>query len=707
MCWTSCKPHATFSDSRQAADYSTSHSRLAIICLVFALGTPLKVAEGGPPPSQNFAFASFDNPSLAQVIFVKQNSSWYRGQDASQGSNDSIWLNPDPSIVQTRTSANIGKMIYKDPIICRSPQYGTASFSTSFTFKITTTQEYPNCGSGLVFFIANYDKAPEKSYGRYLGMVSRTTLNAHRFFAVEFDTHITKDFSDVSGSHIAINVNSLKSLAVADTSPNTTNPQYYPRLFLYNNYTFTAWIEYNSSTNLIQVWATNSSTSQRPSTTCVNLTYDLSDVFSDTMFVGFSATNNVSDNGMEGHTLFSWTFATHYQPLHNQNPLGHGPNKLKLTLIIVLVIITGGIITCCICCFVQKRRPKGTLARSHNSLVIPIHHLPFNVPKFGFEQLCKATNNFKDDNLIGRGGYGLVYKGELEDGSTIAVKRLKDSVKEDKKMEDFMKELELIGNVRHKNLLQLQGWCYEDKEALFVYTFMSKGSLERYLEGGKLASNTRIQILVGVASALEYLHFGSGPCVLHRDVKAANVLLTDNFQPLLGDFGLARIISNYLSGALITMTPAGTTGYVAPEVAFSGKFSDKVDVYAFGVLALEVACGRRAIFKVQHNSEGERLLEWVQNLDSTNKLVEALDSNMCLEMSPIQVELWKQVLQLALWCCSSLAKDRPNMQQVCQSLDEKNVLLAEPQPSTRDQRATSLELNQTSPLTTESVLSAR
>ncbi|MCO5561845.1 hypothetical protein L7F22_015469 [Adiantum nelumboides] len=689
MCRTSCcKP--IFSDSRQAADYSISHSRLvAIICLVFVLAKPLEVAEGGPPTSQ-FNFASFDNPSLAHVT-LKQNLSWYGGQDANPGSHDdSILLNPDPTDVQTHKIRNIGKMTYKGPITCRCPQYGTASFSTSFTFKITTTQEYPNCGSGMAFFIANYTEAPEDSYGRYLGMVSPKTLDAYRFFAVEFDTHNTSNFSDVSSSHIGINVNSLKSLAVADTSPNTTIPEYYPSLFLYNNYTFTAWIEYNSSTSLIQVWATNSSTSQRPSTPCVNLTYNLSDVFSDTMFVGFSATNNEREDGMEGHTLFSWNFTTHYKPLHNQK-------KLKLPLIIVIVILLGGIITGCIFFFVQKRRSKGTLTRSHNilhsrtdSLVIPIHHLPFNVPKFSLEQLCKATNNFKDDNLIGRGGYGLVYKGELEDGSTVAVKRLKDSLKEDQKVKDFRKELEVIGNIRHKNLLQLQGWCYEDKEALFVYTFMPKGSLERYIKGGKLASYTRIQILAGVASALNFLHFGLGPCVLHRDVKAANVLLTNDFQPLLSDFGLARIIRNYLSGALITMTPAGTPGYVAPEVAFSHKFSDKVDVYAFGVLALEVACGRRAIFKVEDNSEGVRLLEWVQDLDLTNKLVEALDSSMCLEMLPVQVEQWKRVLQLALLCCSPLPEDRPNMLQVCQSLDEKVVLL-----------------DQTSPLTTESVLSAR
>ncbi|MCO5578461.1 hypothetical protein L7F22_032304 [Adiantum nelumboides] len=268
---------------RQAADYSIfSRSRLAIVCLVFVLATPLEVAEGGPPLPQNFSFASFDNPSAAQVIFVKQNSSWYVGQlNSPQAGSDSIRLTPDPSDVQTNKIVNIGKMRYKDPIICRSPQYGTASFSTSFTLKITTTQEHPNCGSGMAFFIANYDKIPEGSYGRYLGMVSPTTLDAaHRFFAVEFDTHQTTEFSDVSARHIAINVNSLLSLAVADTSTNSTNPQYYPRLFLYNNYTFTAWIEYNSSTNLIQVWATNSSTSQRPSTTCVNLTYNLFDVFS-------------------------------------------------------------------------------------------------------------------------------------------------------------------------------------------------------------------------------------------------------------------------------------------------------------------------------------------------------------------------------------------------------------------------------------------
>ncbi|MCO5561837.1 hypothetical protein L7F22_015461 [Adiantum nelumboides] len=668
--------------SRQTYNNPTRYGRLIIIVgLLVVLALPLHVANKFNQPSQNFHFASFDNPSLANVTFVQQGS-WYRGQHATPGSNGTIWLNPDPSAVKTLAEANVGKMVYKDPIRFKFPESGMASFSTWFTFKITTTRQYPDCGSGMVFFISDYTEAPERSYGRYFGMVSPTAIDEQRFFAIEFDTHISETLSDVSGSHIGIDINSLKSLKVADTSPKNTDPAYYPKLFLYNNYTFTAWIDYNSSTNLIQVWMTNSSTPQRPSTRVVSLTCNLSDVFSDTMFVGFSATNNASEDGMEGHVLYSWDF-TIYHPLYEH--LKDSGSVVKPALIAVGVV-SAAVSLCGACYCIWKQTEANKLGRSrtirpHNgSMAISMDHLP-SIPLYTLKKLKKATRNFNNDNQIAEGGYSFVYKGVLNDGSMIAVKRLKGNLKKDRKEADFLSELKVISSIRHRNLLQLQGWCCEDEEALLVYTYMSKGSLNRYLYGserGTLPTDTRIRILAGVASALQYLHFGLGDCVLHRDVKAANVLLTDDFQPMLCDFGLARLISHSQSSDPVTMTAAGTAGYLAPEVYLSGKSSDKADVYGFGVLALEVACGRPAIDRSQPNPDEERLVGWVRNLHFSNRLIEALDSSMQVDMSTPQEEQWKGILHLALMCCNELAEYRPNMRQICQTLDGDNVLLAQP-----------------------------
>ncbi|KAI5072870.1 hypothetical protein GOP47_0012976 [Adiantum capillus-veneris] len=679
----SSKLQTSFS-SRQTFNYPIRHMIITIIGLFFVFSMPLHEAQS-IHPSQSFSFASFADHT--NITFVQQDS-WYGGELAVPGSNGTILLNPDPSTTISLVEANIGKMVYKDPIRFKFPKYGMVSFSTSFTFKITTTGDYPNGGSGMVFFISDYKKAPMGSYGRYFGMVSPTALNAQRFFAVEFDTRNSTNLGDVSDSHIGIDINSLESLNSSDTSPNSKNPSYYPQLFLYNNYTFTAWVDYNSSTNLIEVWMTNSSTSQRPSTTILSHKYDLSNVFNDTMFVGFSATNNVSEDGMEGHALFSWNFTIHY-PIDDEHAKGTG-SVLKLALIGVGVGIVA-ILVCCACFLIWKRNKKSKLGRNKTvrphsgSVVISMDHSTTSVALYTLKQLKKATSNFSNDNQIGEGGYSFVYKGVLEDGTMIAVKRLKGNLKKDRREAEFLSELKVISNTRHRNLLQLQGWCCENEEALLVYNYMSKGSLDRYLYGserGTLARDTRLRILEGVASALQYLHSGLGDCVLHRDVKAANVLLTDDFQSMLCDFGLARLISHSQADA-ITMTAAGTTGYIAPEVVFSGKFSDKADVYGFGVLALEVASGRPAIDRYQLNLDEVRLVEWVWNLHLSNKLIEALDSCMRLDISTAQEEQWKGVLHLALMCCNPSAESRPNMRQVCQTLDGDNVLLRQPLPRSK------------------------
>ncbi|KAH7434644.1 hypothetical protein KP509_06G027600 [Ceratopteris richardii] len=629
---------------------------------------------------QNFEFASFNNDRIGNVTFVTQDS-WYGGQDAQLGSDGAIWLNPDPSLVQTRAAANIGKVAYINPINFKSPKFGMASFSTSFRFKITTTRPYPNCGSGMVFFIAEYVKPPEKSYGRYFGMVSPNALNAERFLAIEFDTHISTTFYDISGSHIGIDINSLESAVVADSSPNSTQPEYYPELFLYNNFTFTTWIDYNSSSNLIQVWMSNSSLI-RPSQPILSYKYDLSEVFNETMFVGFSATNNASEDGMEGHVLYSWNFTAYFPLYREPKKFAHG---LRIPFIIAGVLLSV-ILIFCVSFFLWRR--KISSSKSHplvmgpfsGSVTVPSNHsLPYTA-HYSLKQLKKATNNFGDSNIIGEGGFSYVYKGILEDGRMIAVKRLKVSLHKDKREAEFISELKVISNIRHRNLLQLEGWCHESEEAILVYKFMSKGSLVQYIYGnmkGSLSSNTRLKILAGIASALEYLHFGLGDCVLHRDVKAANVLLTDEYEPLLGDFGLARLISHGQVDA-ITMTAAGTTGYIAPEVVFSGRFSDKADVYGFGVLMLEVACGRRAIDNLQLNTEQVRLVEWVWNLHVSNNLLEALDWKMRLEISEFQIEQWRKILHIALMCCNPSPDARPNMRLVCTMIEGDDLSVAEP-----------------------------
>jgi serine/threonine protein kinase len=223
---------------------------------------------------------------------------------------------------------------------------------------------------------------------------------------------------------------------------------------------------------------------------------------------------------------------------------------------------------------------------------------------FTYKELKKATKNFSNDNLLGAGGFGAVYKGTLEpSGALIAVKRIRHESKRGE--EGFVAEASSISQIRHRNLVQLQGWCHENGHLMLVYDFMPNGSLDQWIfpsvkdqenqsyEPTVLSWNLRHHILAGVASAVAYLHEEWQQCVLHRDIKSSNVLLDADFNAHLADFGLARLIDHKKVDKTSLM--AGTLGYMAPEMPYTGKATKESDVFSFGVLMLEVVCGRRPL----------------------------------------------------------------------------------------------------------------
>ncbi|MCO5561852.1 hypothetical protein L7F22_015477 [Adiantum nelumboides] len=644
-----------------------------------------------------FEHATLRTQDLTDLEFVQENS-WYQGQSVYQKDN-AVWLNPDPREVQSLKGSNLGRVIYKDPVrfINRNLSNQVASFSTNFTFQIITTAPYQECGSGMAFFISNSEKAPNNSDAGQLGLVDVNNKGAARFFAVEFDTHISPAYGDPSASHIGIDINSLKSINTTDTKNASTSP-YYPELYLYSNYIFSTWIKYDAVAHLIKVWMTNSSASQRPSQPIMQASYDLSLVFEDFMYVGFTATNAPANDSMEGHVLYSWYFSNDNlsNPVTGNSSDGlsdravntnssfdvdtkKGSSSMAVVIGIALsmaVLLLVGIIVACICIRKRKRRkstaePVQDIEVHHDDSINPLGAM---LRRFSYTELEIATNAFDQGNRIGAGGYSTVYKGTLpSSGMMIAVKKLREHLRRE---DDFITEINIITGIRHRNLLQLHGWCYERGEAMLVYKYMSKGSLESYLFGkkrGVLQNDTRFKVLVGVASALEYLHNGLPDCVLHRDVKAANVMLTDKWEPLLGDFGLARFITH---DEAVTLTAAGTPGYVAPEVVFRRKADEKVDVYSFGVLALEVACGRPASSISKMNKE-VRLVDWVRKMSKDNdQLMGVLDEDMKVEsMSANEREKWRNVLVVGLMCCNELPEARPSMRQISQALQGDTLLL--------------------------------
>lgn len=196
---------------------------------------------------------------------------------------------------------------------------------------------------------------------------------------------------------------------------------------------------------------------------------------------------------------------------------------------------------------------------------------------------------------------------------------------------EYLAEICTIGRLRHKNLVQLRGWCHEREHLLLVYEYMANGSLDLFIGKGFLDWKTRYKILTGLASALLYLHEECDKPIVHRDVKPNNVMLDSEYNARLGDFGLARLIQN---DACVTTMMAGTPGYLAPEVSFSGKATPEFDVYSFGMVALEVACGRRSKGLFEENS----LVDYVWSLYGKNALLECVDKQLEGEFDEEQVK---------------------------------------------------------------------
>ncbi|XP_033140588.1 probable LRR receptor-like serine/threonine-protein kinase At1g56130 isoform X2 [Brassica rapa] len=276
---------------------------------------------------------------------------------------------------------------------------------------------------------------------------------------------------------------------------------------------------------------------------------------------------------------------------------------------------------------------------------------------FAYSELKSATQDFNPSNKLGEGGFGSVYRGNLADGREIAVKML--SVGSQHGKGQFVAEIIAISSVLHRNLVKLYGCCYEGDHRLLVYEYLTNGSLDRALFGGilHLDWSTRFEICMGVARGLAYLHEEASVRIVHRDVKASNILLDSKLLPKISDFGLARLYDEKKSH--ISTRVAGTIGYVAPEYAMRGILTEKTDVYAFGIVALELVSGRKNS-DVNLGNEKKYLLEWAWNLHENSCEAELIDH----ELTEFNMEEVKRVIGIALLCTYSSHSLRPPMSKV-------------------------------------------
>ncbi|CAN6971728.1 unnamed protein product, partial [Brassica rapa subsp. trilocularis] len=278
---------------------------------------------------------------------------------------------------------------------------------------------------------------------------------------------------------------------------------------------------------------------------------------------------------------------------------------------------------------------------------------------FTYSELKSATQDFDPANKLGEGGFGSVYKGTLNDGREIAVKVLSVGSRQGKGQ--FVAEIIAISAVMHRNLVKLYGCCFERHHRLLVYEYLPNGSLDYALFGGDktlhLDWSTRFEICMGVARGLAYLHEEASVRIVHRDVKAGNILLDSNLLPKVSDFGLARLYDDKKTH--ISTRVAGTIGYLAPEYAMRGHLTEKTDVYAFGIVALELVSGRKNS-DVNLGNEKKYLLEWAWNLHENSREVELVDH----KLTEFNMEEVKRMIGIALLCTYSSHSLRPSMSRV-------------------------------------------
>ncbi|KAL0464833.1 UNVERIFIED_CONTAM: putative serine/threonine-protein kinase [Sesamum latifolium] len=282
-----------------------------------------------------------------------------------------------------------------------------------------------------------------------------------------------------------------------------------------------------------------------------------------------------------------------------------------------------------------------------------------------------GSGSLPEMNVIGEGGYGIVYYGLLADNTKVAIKNLLNNRGQAEK--EFKVEVEAIGRVRHKNLVRLLGYCVEGAYRMLVYEYIDNGNLDQWLHGdvGEVSPLTweiRMNIIIGTAKGLAYLHEGLEPKVVHRDIKSSNILLDRNWHPKLSDFGLAKLLNSERS--YVTTRVMGTFGYVAPEYACTGMLNEKSDIYSFGILIMEIITGRAPVDYSRPPGE-VNLIDWLKMMVGNRKSEEVVDAKLAERPAS---KVLKRVILVALRCVDPDAQKRPKMGHIIHMLESEDLL---------------------------------
>ncbi|CAN6483585.1 unnamed protein product [Victoria cruziana] len=556
-------------------------------------------------------------------------------------------------------------------------------FSTSFIFAISILPNF-NPGHGLAFFFSPSLDIRSASASQHLGLFNWSSdgRQDNHIFAVEFDVFQNAEFQDPNNNHVGIDINSLTSIDAKSAGYWADNSTDFSPLVLNSGANYQAWIDFSGGgVGRINVSMAPAGT-KKPHRPLISTPLNLSAVFEDKMYVGFSS---ACGRLVESHRILAWGFSNSDFSIGDRivtdglpSFLPASPKKSSAKLIgsisaVAVVAFISASVTLVLT--IRRRHPE----RPAQEMEEWEHEFwPHRIP---YEDLKSATGGFNEQNLLKDGANGRIYRGVLPNaGAEIVVKCINHDC--DEGMKGFLSEICSVGRLKHRSVVGLRGWCKREKVFMLVYDFMKNGSLDDWIFGEDeskiLDWRSRVKILRDVGGGVLYLHEGWEVEVLHRDIKASNVMLDQDMNGRLGDFGLARL---YEHGQMAhTTRVVGTVGYMAPEVVKSGKASVKTDVFGFGMLILEVLCGRRPI------EDGKPdLVRWLSSLLDEGEVLSALDPRLKDSLTHVDLGEADRFLRLGLVCTSESPRARPTMRQA--------VKVLEAEEGDRDLEGTSEELS--------------
>ncbi|KFK35186.1 hypothetical protein AALP_AA5G251500 [Arabis alpina] len=567
------------------------------------------------------------------------------------------------TLLTNTTKHSYGRVLNQESLYWKNDNF-------SFDFLFGIVPEHKHSGSqGMALFFSPTRNLPVAS-SEYLGLFNATNngKTSNNLLAIELDIQKDEEFGDIDDNHVGININGMRSVLSASAGYYDDEDGSFKNLSLISGKVMRLSLVYSFLHKQLNVTLSPAEFSVPPLKPLLSLNRDLSSYILEDMYYGFTA--STGSIGAIHYMLGVFTTNDPENPLWEFNSVPILPpypkksyDKAKIVLAVCLTLSVIAAFVASWIGFVFYLRHKKVKE------VIEEWEIEYAPHRFAYKELFNATKGFKEKKLLGSGGFGQVYRGTLSGSDAeIAVKRTSHGSSQGKR--EFLAEISTIGRLRHPNIVRLLGYCRHKDDLFLVYDFMPNGSLDKYLNGSdtnenqeRLSWDQRFKIIRDVASALFYLHQEWVQVIIHRDIKPANVLLDHEMNARLGDFGLAKMYDQGFDPQ--TTKLAGTFGYIAPEFLRTGRATTNTDVYAFGLVMLEVVCGRRLIERSEAKNE-EVLVDWILELWVEGKNFNAAEESIRQEHNRGEIEL---VLKLGVLCSHQAESIRPDMSAVMRILN--------------------------------------